>query len=92
MHNKACYNPCYDAITLPKLTSFESAEEYYSTCFHELTHSTMHESRLDRKVKDEVHKFGDEEYSKEELVAEMGAAFLYGHAESKITPHISRCG
>jgi antirestriction protein ArdC len=40
----------------------------------------MHESRLDRKVKDEAHKFGDEEYSKEELVAEMGASFLCGHA------------
>lgn len=80
MGSRAYYNPRQDAVTLPKLTSFESAEEYYSTAFHELSHSTMHESRLDRKVKDEVHKFGDEEYSKEELVAEMGASFLCGHA------------
>jgi antirestriction protein ArdC len=78
--NRAFYNPRSDSVTLPKLTSFESAEEYYSTCFHELTHSTMHECRLDRKVKDEVHRFGDEGYSKEELVAEMGASFLCGHA------------
>jgi len=80
MGNRAYYDPRHDAITLPKLTSFESAEEYDSTCFHELTHSTMHESRLDRKVKDQVHKFGDEGYSKEELVAEMWAAFLCGNA------------
>ena len=80
MGNRAYYDPRHDAITLPKLTSFESAEEYYSTAFHELSHSTMHESRLDRKVKDEVHRFGNEDYSKEELVAEMGASFLCGHA------------
>lgn len=80
MGNRAYYNPRSDSVTLHIVTSFETAEEYYSTCFHELTHSTMHESRLARKVKDEVHRFGDEGYSKEELVAEMGASFLCGHA------------
>jgi len=80
MGNRAYYNPRSDSVTLPIVTSFETAEEYYSTAFHELTHSTMHECRLARKVKDEVHRFGDEGYSKEELVAEMGASFLCGHA------------
>jgi antirestriction protein ArdC len=78
--NKAFYNPRTDSVTLPKQTSFESPEEYYSTVFHELTHSTMHESRLDRKATTQVHRWGDEAYSKEELVAEMGASFLCGHA------------
>jgi len=79
MGNKATYNVRTDTITLPAQTAFESPEEYYSTCFHELTHSTMAEHRLNRKASIQVHKFGDEEYSKEELVAEMGAAFLCGH-------------
>jgi antirestriction protein ArdC len=78
--NRAFYNPRSDSVTLPKLTSFESAEEYYSCLYHELSHSTMHESRLDRKATIQMHRFGDEGYSKEELVAEMGASFLCGHA------------
>ena len=52
--------------------------EYYSTLFHEFTHSTGHESRLNRPGITETHFFGDEIYSKEELVAEMGAAMLCG--------------
>ncbi len=80
MGNRAYYSPRHDSVTLPTQTSFESPEEYYSTVFHELTHSTMHESRLDRNVTSQVHKWGDEIYSKEELVAEMGASFLCGHA------------
>ena len=51
--------------------------EYYSTAFHELTHSTGHESRLNRLTK--LAAFGSEEYSKEELVAEIGAAALVNH-------------
>lgn len=80
MGNRAFYNPRYDSITLPTMTAFDSAEEYYSTVFHELTHSTMHKTRLDRKDTSQVHTWGDEAYSKEELVAEMGASFLCGHA------------
>ena len=80
MGNRACYNPRSDTVTLPLQTAFQSPEEYYSTAFHELTHSTMHEDRLNRKVTGQVHTFGDEEYSKEELVAECGASFLCGHA------------
>ncbi len=80
MGNRACYSPSSDTVTLPPQTSFESPDEYYSTAFHELTHSTMAEHRLNRKASIQVHRFGDEEYSKEELVAEMGASFLCGHA------------
>jgi len=79
MGNRACYNTLTDIVTLPPQSAFQSPEEYYCTAFHELTHSPMAEKRLNRKVSIQVHKFGDEEYSKEELVAEMGASFLSGH-------------
>ncbi len=59
---------------------FESPESYYSTLFHELMHSTGHESRLNRKGIAETVEFGSQTYGREELVAEMGAAFLCGHA------------
>jgi antirestriction protein ArdC len=58
---------------MPARGRFVDAPHYYSTLFHELIHSTGHESRLNRTFGD---RFGDELYSKEELVAEMGAAFL----------------
>ena len=57
---------------------FECGEEYYSTLFHELIHSTGHPSRVGREGIENVHAFASESYSKEELVAEMGAAFLCG--------------
>ena len=74
---RASYNPLSDIVSMPRFDSFDTAEEYYSTLFHELTHSTGHISRLNRLNKD-VSRFGDGDYSKEELVAEMGAAFLCG--------------
>lgn len=80
MGNRAYYNPLSDTVTLPLQTAFQSPEEYYSTAFHELTHSTMAENRLNRKATTQVHKWGDDAYSKEELVAEMGASFLCGHS------------
>ena len=55
-------------------------EEYYSTLFHELSHSTGHSTRLDRKIDTDPKPFGSSDYGKEELVAEMSAAFLCGHA------------
>jgi antirestriction protein ArdC len=76
--NKAYYSPTLDYIQLPFQNTFCSPEEYYSTCFHELAHSTGHEKRLGRKSILEPSFFGSHEYSKEELVAEMGAAFLCG--------------
>ncbi len=75
--DRACYSPSFDRITMPLKEQFDNPEEYYSTLFHEMTHSTGHKSRLDRISKD-AH-FGNEEYSKEELVAEIGSAGLMNH-------------
>lgn len=77
--NRAYYSPTLDYIQLPNQHTFDSAEEYYNTCFHELAHSTGHISRLGRKSILEPSYFGSHEYSKEELVAELAAAFLSGH-------------
>jgi len=77
---RAYYSPSRDLVNMPRAEAFNSSEEYYSTLFHELTHSTGHHSRLDRFKKDDsINPFGSREYSKEELIAEMGAAFLSGH-------------
>jgi antirestriction protein ArdC len=70
---KACYNRGTDIVSMPAETAFKTPEHYYSTLFHEVVHSTGHETRLDRKF---GTQFGDQDYAKEELVAEMGAAFL----------------
>jgi antirestriction protein ArdC len=78
--NRAYYSPVLDYIQLPHLHSFESPEEYYNTMYHELVHSTGHSQRLGRKSILEPSYFGSHEYSKEELVAEMGAAFLSGYS------------
>ena len=77
---RACYVPALDVINMPDKATFHTVEEYYSTLFHEYTHSTGHKNRLAREGIIEGHKFGDESYSKEELIAEMGAAFLCSHA------------
>lgn len=71
---EACYIPQLDSIQLPPRANFRTAEAYYSTLFHEMTHSTGHESRLNRLSR--VAAFGSEKYGREELVAEMGAAML----------------
>ncbi len=78
--NRACYIPRIDQINMPSINSFRSDEELYSTLFHELCHSTGHESRLNRKGIAEAAAFGSKVYSQEELVAEMGSAFLCGEA------------
>ncbi len=74
--NRAFYHPTKDYIKLPEKESFHSIPEYYSTIFHELTHSTGHQKRLNRKGITNPTWFGSYDYSKEELVAEMGASFL----------------
>ena len=76
--NKAYYLPSLDMIHLPLFEQFKNAEEYYSTAFHESIHSTMKESRCNREEerKGKIAAFGSEEYSKEELVAEIGSANL----------------
>jgi antirestriction protein ArdC len=77
---QAFYRPFTDSVHMPEKTRFASVEEYYSTLFHELSHSTGHSSRLDRKIDTEPKPFGSPDYGKEELVAEMSAAFLCSHA------------
>lgn len=74
--NKACYAPTHDFVNMPAIEQFESAEFYYATFFHELVHSTGHASRLAREEVMNPITFGSKSYSKEELVAEMGASFL----------------
>jgi antirestriction protein ArdC len=74
--NRACYDRMSDKITLPNPDHFTSSESYYCTSFHEHIHSTGHASRLGRFTETDDLVFGNESYSKEELVAEMGAAFL----------------
>jgi antirestriction protein ArdC len=76
--NAAWYRPSTDTVGMPARGLFSSAEEYYSTLFHELTHSTGHSSRIGREGIEILNTFGSESYSKEELVAEMGAAMLCG--------------
>jgi antirestriction protein ArdC len=75
---RACYQPSTDEVFMPERDRFENGAGYYSTIFHELTHSTGHAKRLARKDLLEFHAFGDASYSREELVAEMGAAMLSG--------------
>lgn len=74
--DEAYYSPSGDFINVPCFKQFTSSAEYYSTCFHEATHSTGHSSRLDRFSKQTNHRFGSSDYSKEELVAELGAASI----------------
>ena len=76
----AFYRQSVDQVTMPEPGSFEAPELYYSILFHELTHSTGHAARLNRATLVDAVRFGDTNYSKEELVAEMGAAFLCGVA------------
>jgi antirestriction protein ArdC len=73
--NRAFYNIARDAVTMPHPEQFVGSDEYYQTLFHELIHSTGHESRLDRL---EPALFGSDPYAKEELVAEIGASMLAG--------------
>lgn len=75
--NRASYSPKHDTIEMPSRGQFTSIEGYYSTLMHEMGHSTGHASRLGRFQADQVAAHGNEEtYAKEELVAEMTAAFL----------------
>lgn len=77
---RAYYNPTEDFVNMPKKRSFKSDASYYATLFHELVHSTGHESRLNRKTLTQMAEFGSELYSQEELVAEMGTCYLQSFA------------
>lgn len=75
---RAYYNIKKDFIGMPLLESFEDSDSYYKTLFHEMAHSTGHESRLDRKGITEFQAWGDDTYAREELVAEISAMYLSG--------------
>lgn len=77
---RAYYQPQPDTITIPSIKDYDKPEEYYSTMFHEMAHSTGHKSRLNREGVIAKAAFGSETYSKEELVAEITAAMLCGVA------------
>ncbi|XEC97036.1 ArdC family protein [Paenibacillus tarimensis] len=77
---KAYYAPSMDYIGMPPLKDFLDPHSFYSVFFHEMVHSTGHKSRLNRSGITQVAAFGSETYSKEELVAELGAAMLCGVA------------
>lgn len=74
--NEAYYSPSSDRVVVPMKEQYKVINEYYSTTFHELTHSTGHKNRLNRLETGAVAAFGSETYSKEELVAEIGSASL----------------
>ncbi|MCL6444612.1 MAG: ssDNA-binding domain-containing protein [Alicyclobacillus sp.] len=78
--DRAFYRPSEDFVSVPPMSDYPKPEEYYSTLFHELVHSTGHEKRLNREGITNMKMFGDENYSKEELVAELGSAMLCGVA------------
>lgn len=72
-HGEAYYAPGHDFVSLPAFAAFKNADHFYAVAFHELGHWTGHKSRLDRNLK---NRFGTRDYAAEELVAELGAAFL----------------
>ncbi|WP_428491618.1 ArdC family protein [Rhodopila sp.] len=82
--NKAYYSISTDHVQLPPFEAFRDAASFYATEAHELTHWTRHESRLNREFGRK--RWGDEGYAAEELVAELGAAFLC--ADLGLTPEI----
>jgi antirestriction protein ArdC len=82
--DRACYVAGTDHIQMPPLDSFRDAESYYATLAHEETHWTKHPSRLDRDLGRK--RWGDESYAMEELVAELGSAFLC--ADLELTPEL----
>jgi antirestriction protein ArdC len=74
--DRACYSPALDQVRVPTINQFPEVEHFYGTLFHELVHSTGHTSRLDRFDGADSTVFASESYSKEELIAEIGAAVL----------------
>lgn len=73
---KAFYTPTFDYIQVPCKEQYQNVEEFYSTLFHEIVHSTGHKNRLDRLESGANTHFGTEIYSKEELVAEIGSVSI----------------
>ena len=82
--NRAFYGISADAIQMPPFESFQDADSYYATLAHECTHWSGSKTRLDRDFGG--HRFGSEGYAVEELVAELGAAFLCADLELALEP------
>ena len=79
---RAYYQPATDRVHMPSKSSFASIEAYYATLFHEYVHATGNEKRLNRHAQENTNfDFGSKDYSKEELVAELGSAFLCAEAQ-----------
>lgn len=78
----AVYAPALDQVVVPRKSAYDGAADYYTTGFHELTHSTGHEKRLARDL---TGQMGSDSYSREELIAEIGAAMLC--AVAGLTPN-----
>jgi antirestriction protein ArdC len=76
----AYYSPQDDVIRVPAPSTFHSQEDYYHSLYHEMTHASGHSSRLNRDGITRQARFGSESYSQEELIAELGAAFLSNEA------------
>ena len=76
----ASYSPSKDVVNMPDRVRFDAEDNYHATLFHELVHATGHEKRLKRSGIAERNGFGSDPYGKEELIAEMGSAFLCGYA------------
>ncbi|MGY6545082.1 zincin-like metallopeptidase domain-containing protein [Arthrospiribacter ruber] len=77
--DEAYYSPLTDEVCIPAISKFHSSEAYYNVLFHELVHATGHVSRLNREGVSANQGFGSEVYSKEELIAEIGAGILSGY-------------
>lgn len=76
--DRACYNPRADTVSLPHVNTFESFDHYLATAFHEAAHSTGAAKRLNRPGIVDFDHFGSHQYSREELVAELGSALILG--------------
>jgi antirestriction protein ArdC len=81
--SRAFYSLPLDKMQMPYMENFHTAEGFYSTLFHEMVQSTGHSLRLNRKEVVEANRFGSADYSREELVAELGACYLMCSADSR---------
>lgn len=82
--SQAYYAPAEDRIVLPDWRFFTTVQDYYTTALHELSHWTGHPTRLNRNLRS---RFGSNDYAMEELIAEIGSAFLCAHCRIDGTLH-----
>lgn len=80
-----CYQPYFDTVSVPEIENFKSEAGYYATLFHELIHSTGHETRLKRDL---TGGFGSKSYAEEEMIAELGASLLMESTSYKLEEYI----